>query len=64
MDWNHSAQEEIAVACITHLSFDTFQGDSCTSDKSFEKRLAENLFLDDAAHHWSKHMRSVERFTV
>jgi hypothetical protein len=41
-DWNPGAQEEIAVACLTYLSFDALQSGSCTNDRSFKQRLAKN----------------------
>jgi hypothetical protein len=62
-DWNPSAQEEIAVACLTYLSFDTFRSGSCDSIKAFEQRLAENLFIDYSAHYWSEHVRPVQSTT-
>ncbi|OCK87266.1 uncharacterized protein K441DRAFT_360695, partial [Cenococcum geophilum 1.58] len=45
-EWNPGAQEKIAVACITYLSFDTFRSGSCADDKAFEQRLAENAFFE------------------
>jgi len=36
LEWNPGAQEEIAVACLTYLSFDTFRSGSCGSEKAFE----------------------------
>ena len=62
-EWNPGAQEEIAVACLTYLCFDTFRSGSCASDKDFEQRLTENGFLDYSAHYWSKHVRPVESTT-
>ena len=62
-EWNPGAQEEIAVACLTYLSFDTFRSGSCTDDAAFEERLAENPFLHYAAHLWSYHLRPVESST-
>jgi ankyrin repeat protein len=60
---NPSAHEEMAVACLTYLSFDTFRSGSCTSDKAFEQRLAENAFFDYSACYWSEHTRPVENAT-
>ena len=62
-EWNPGAQEEIAVACLTYLSFDTFRSGSCTDDTAFEERLAENPFLHYAAHLWGHHLRPVESST-
>jgi ankyrin repeat protein len=62
LDWNPGAQEEIAVACLTYLSFDTFRS-SCADDKAFAQRIAENPFFDYSAHYWSEHVRPVESTT-
>ena len=50
----------MAVACLTYLSFNTFQNGSCGSVKAFEQRLAENAFFDYSARYWSEHTRPVE----
>jgi ankyrin repeat protein len=63
LEWNPGAQEEIAVACLTYLSLDTFRSGSCANDEAFERRLAENAFLDYTAHYWSEHIRPVESTT-
>jgi ankyrin repeat protein len=63
LEWTPGAQKEIAIACLTYLSFDTFRSGSCASDKAFEQRLAENAFLDYSARHWSEHIRLVESTT-
>lgn len=60
-EWNPGAQEEIAIACLTYVSFDTFQSRSCASNDTFEQRLAENQFFDYSAHFWSEHFRSVQQ---
>jgi hypothetical protein len=51
-DWNPYAQQEIASACLTYLSFETFRTGSCPSNEGFEHRLTRNPFLDYAARHW------------
>jgi hypothetical protein len=63
LKWNPGAQEVIAVACLTYLSFDTFRSGSCTDDEAFEQRLAKNAFFDYSAHYWSEHVRLVENTT-
>ena len=63
LEWNPGAQEEIAVACLTYLSFDTFRSGSCADDEAFEQRLAENAFIDYSARYWSEHTRLVENTT-
>jgi hypothetical protein len=62
-EWNPSAQQEIAVACLTYLSFDNFRSGSCASDQAFEKRLDESAFFDYLAHYWIEHIRPVENTT-
>ncbi|KAF1817634.1 hypothetical protein P152DRAFT_510823 [Eremomyces bilateralis CBS 781.70] len=61
--WNTSAQQEIAVACLTYLSFDVFRSGSCANDRAFEQRLIENAIYDYSAHYWSEHIRHVEIIT-
>jgi hypothetical protein len=63
LEWNPGAPEEIAVACLTYLSFDTFRSGSCAGDEPFEQRLAENTFFDYSARYWSEHIRPVESTT-
>ena len=62
-EWNPGAQKEIAIACLTYLSFDTFRSGSSADDEAFEQRLAENAFFDYSAHYWSEHIRPVESTT-
>lgn len=61
LEWNPHAQEDIAVACLTYLSFDPFRSSSCASDDTFEQKLTNNQFLNYSAHYWSEHVRPVER---
>lgn len=63
LEWNPSAQEEIAVACLTYLSFDIFRSGSCADNEAFKRRLAENAFLDYSAYYWSEYIRPVESTT-
>src|SRR5436305_1436961 len=46
LEWIPGAQQEIAEACLTYLSFDTFQSGTCISDEAYKQRLTENRFLD------------------
>ncbi len=61
LEWNPSAQEEIAVAYLTCLSFDTFRTGSRANDESFEQKLADNVFFDYSSHYWSEHIRPIEK---
>jgi ankyrin repeat protein len=63
LEWNPGALEEIVVACLTYLSFDTFRSGSCANDEAFEQRLTENAFFNYSAHYWSEHVRPVESST-
>ena len=63
-DWNPAAQEEIAVACLTYLSFDIFKSGSCASDEAFEQRLAQNEFFDYSAQYWNEHIRPIQANTA
>lgn len=58
--WSPEAPLEVALTCLTYLSFDAFQTGSCPSDKEYEKRIQENDFLDYAAKHWGEHAAIVE----
>ena len=58
--WNPGGQLHITIACLTYLSFTTFQSGSCSTDKEFEERLQQYPFLDYAAKHWGHHARIVE----
>jgi len=60
LKWNPGAQEEIAIACLTYLSFDTFRSGSCASDEAFEQRLVKHAFFNYSARYWSKHVRPVQ----
>jgi len=62
-EWNPGAVEEIATACLTYLSFDTFQSGSCASDAAFEQRLINNGLFDYSAHYWGEHVRPVQSKT-
>jgi hypothetical protein len=63
LDWHPSALEDMAVACLTYLSFDTFRSGSCAYGEAFKRRLAENAFFDYSARYWSEHTRPVESTT-
>jgi ankyrin repeat protein len=59
-DWNPSAQQEIASACLNYLSLDIFRSGSCPSDKDFESRVEQYIFLDYAALYWGRHVLRVQ----
>lgn len=51
------AQTQIALTCLTCVSFDEFGDGPCADDESFEKRLIAHPFLDYAASYWGDHAR-------
>lgn len=55
------ADFELAMACTTYLSFDTFDSGACITYDSFKSRLELNPFLDYAAHHVSSHLRQCDQ---
>jgi ankyrin repeat protein len=55
-DWFPNAQEDLAVTCVTYLSFDIFGSGSCSSDEEFEDRLRLNPLYDYAARNWGYHI--------
>ncbi|KAI9665887.1 MAG: hypothetical protein M1821_003822 [Bathelium mastoideum] len=61
LEWSPNAQEEIAIICLTYLSFDTFKSGGCAGNSTFSQRLSENPFFDYLAHYWSEHIRPVQR---
>ncbi|KAL4872388.1 hypothetical protein BDV12DRAFT_210868 [Aspergillus spectabilis] len=52
-----AAETHIAKTCLGYLLFDTFSTGYCTTDKSFEERLRENVLYDYAARYWGHHAR-------
>ena len=55
--WFPSAQADIAITCVTYLSFDIFETGSCPTEKDFETRLQWNPLYDYAARNWGHHTR-------
>ncbi|QMW26979.1 hypothetical protein G4B84_002268 [Aspergillus flavus NRRL3357] len=56
--WFPDANTDIAITCITYLSFDTFGSGICKTDDDFEKRLLLYPLYDFAAVFWAHHVRS------
>ena len=59
-EWNPGAQSDIAMTCLTYLSFSAFESGSCSTDEKLADRLQRNQFLDYAAKHWGDHARAAE----
>lgn len=64
--WFPDAQTDIAKACVTYLSFDTFETGFSPTDKDFEVRLQSNILYNYAAQNWGHHARvsSIEGETL
>src|SRR2546423_6543786 len=56
--WFPNAQRDIATACVTYLSFDTFETGFCQTDEEFEARLQFYSLYDYAARNWGYHVRA------
>ncbi|KFZ20277.1 hypothetical protein V502_03246 [Pseudogymnoascus sp. VKM F-4520 (FW-2644)] len=51
------AEINIAVICVTYLSFNDFKTGICQTDEEFEERLQSNLLYNYASHNWGHHAR-------
>jgi ankyrin repeat protein len=56
--WYPDAQRDIAMICVTYLSFDVFENGFCPTDKEFETRLQLNPLYNYAARNWGYHARA------
>jgi hypothetical protein len=56
-NWFSDTETNIAKACITYLSFDTFETGLCPTDQEFEERLRLNPLYDYATRNWGHHLR-------
>jgi hypothetical protein len=63
ISWFPDAQRDIAMICVTYLSFDTFQTGFCLTDEDFEARLRLNPLYDYTARNWGYHVQvaSIEK---
>ncbi len=66
--WFPNAQKDIAMICVTYLSFDAFETGFCSTDEEFETQLQLNPLYDYAARNWGHHARvastEVEKLTL
>ncbi|RYP63833.1 hypothetical protein DL769_006845 [Monosporascus sp. CRB-8-3] len=46
---------DITTACVTYLSFDTFESGFCPTDHELDERLRSNPLYDYAARNWGYH---------
>ncbi|RSL90156.1 hypothetical protein CDV31_015738 [Fusarium ambrosium] len=56
--WFPDANEEMAMICITYLSFNVFGAGFCDRDEKFTERLLAYPLYNYAAHHWDHHARA------
>ncbi|KAE8420583.1 hypothetical protein BDV36DRAFT_249184 [Aspergillus pseudocaelatus] len=56
--WFSDAHHDIATACVTYLSFDSFKTGPCSTDMEFEARLDAYPFFSYAARNWGHHART------
>lgn len=56
-EWMGDAEEMIASACVTYVSYTVFEDGPCESDEDFDDRLFDFPFLTYAAQHWGNHAR-------
>lgn len=53
--WFPNAEAEIAIVCITYLSFEVFEAGLCRRYKEISERLLSHPFYGYAAQHWGHH---------
>jgi ankyrin repeat protein len=58
--WNPGAQLDIALTCLTYLSFDAFRSGACSNDEDLDQRLHEYKLLEYTAQHWGHHVHPVQ----
>ncbi|KAK9855689.1 hypothetical protein MYU51_002355 [Penicillium brevicompactum] len=51
------ADQTIATACLTYLSYHSFRQGMCLNDTAFEARLSQYPLYSYAAQHWGHHAR-------
>ncbi|PON26682.1 hypothetical protein TGAM01_v204183 [Trichoderma gamsii] len=53
--WFPDAQTDLAITCVTYLSFDAFKSGRCQTAKAFEEKLQLHALYDYAAQNWGYH---------
>ena len=62
--WFPNVQKDIAITCVTYLSFDAFEAGFCQTDEDFEARLQLNPLYDYAARNWGYHAHAASTDVV
>ena len=57
--WSPTARNDVAEACLTYLSFDTFRSGRSYSKKLLENKIRQYSFLRYAAQNWGHHALQV-----
>ncbi|KIX03194.1 uncharacterized protein Z518_06746 [Rhinocladiella mackenziei CBS 650.93] len=52
-----AAETDIAMRCITYLSFNVFKSGCCPTNEMFDERLKQNPLFGYAARHWGYHLK-------
>lgn len=55
----HDEEVSLAMACVTYLSFNTFESGVCSGTYGLMRRLRQNPFYEYAAKNWGRHVRDV-----
>jgi hypothetical protein len=58
ISWFPDAHRDIAIICVTYLSFTTFQTGFCLTDEDFGARLQLNPLYDYTARNWGYHVQA------
>jgi hypothetical protein len=58
ISWFPDAQRDIAMVCVTCLSFTIFQTGFCSTDEDFETRLRLNPLYTYTARNWGYHVQA------
>ncbi|KAH7020559.1 hypothetical protein EDB80DRAFT_677481 [Ilyonectria destructans] len=57
--WFPEADSELAMACVTYLSFETFNSGPCKTRNTFEQRHRRNPLYIYAAQNWGWHAKNI-----
>ncbi|KAL8853769.1 MAG: hypothetical protein Q9221_001412 [Calogaya cf. arnoldii] len=52
----HEPEAQIALVCLTYLSFNAFGSGPCVGSNALDERLRTYQFLDYASHNWGHHV--------
>ncbi|KAH6970692.1 hypothetical protein BKA56DRAFT_559122 [Ilyonectria sp. MPI-CAGE-AT-0026] len=55
LTWFPDAHKDLAIVCVTYLSFDIFESGVCQTDDELKRRYQEYPLFDYAAMYWAYH---------